>query len=374
VILASRQTWLRWAVVASGAAALCALPAVIAVLSVPDSSIGAAALQARILASVNVPFQGYAESDASLGIPALPDLSGIGSLLDGATDQYVWYRSPGHWRTDIVSATGEKDTYQFGAATYLWDYGHNLLTKIIGSQPARLPRAADLIPPALGRRLLVLASGAGSVSRLPSQRIAGMDAAGLRVRPTGRDTLISAVDIWADPVTGLPAAVEVFARGSGPPVLTSRFLDLSESRPPLSVVTPHPAPGVDITTADLPDVSGVLDAIGPPLPQRLAGLPRSQVPGGIASVGAYGTGFARLAVIPLPGQLGMHALSVALQAGAALIRIRDGTAGLIRTPLLTVVLARSSFGGPVFLLAGPVTPAVLQRAAAGVVAKSVILP
>ena len=42
--------------------------------------------------------------------------------------------------------------------------------------------------------------------------------------------------------------------------------------------------------------------------------------------------------------------------------------------LLTVILASSSLGGPVFLLAGPVMPAVLQRAAPGVLVRSVILP
>jgi hypothetical protein len=371
---ASRQAWLRWAVVACGAAALCALPAVIAALPVQGSAVGAAVLRARILASAHVPYQGYAESNASLGVPRLPDLSGLGTLLDGATDQYVWYRSPGRWRADIISAAGEDDTYQSGAASYRWNYSDNLLTKIIGSQPARLPRAADLLPPALGRRLLALTLGSGSISRLPSRGIAGLAAAGLRVRPAEHGTLISAVDVWADPVTGLPAAVEVFAQGSGPPVLTSQFLELTETRPPASVVTPDAAPGVGVTTASLPDVSAVLNGIGPALPRRLAGLPRTQVPGGLASIGGYGSGLARFAVIPLPGHLGGQALLAALHAGATQIQLADGTAGLIRTALLTVALARSSFGGPVFLLAGPVTPAVVQRAATALLAKSVILP
>jgi hypothetical protein len=176
------------------------------------------------------------------------------------------------------------------------------------------------------------------------------------------------VDIWADPATGLPAAVQVFARGSGRPILTSSFLQLTESRPALSVVTPKPAPGVAVTTAELPDVSEFLAGLGPPLPGRLAGLARTQIHGGVTSVAAYGTGFARFAVIPLPGRVGAQALSTALAAGAAQVAYQDGTAVLIRTPLLTVVLASSNFGGPVFLLAGPVMPAVLQRAAAGVLA------
>ena len=53
------------------------------------------ALRTRILASAHVPYQGYAESTVSLGLPSLPDLSGVSMLLDGTTDQYTWYRSPG---------------------------------------------------------------------------------------------------------------------------------------------------------------------------------------------------------------------------------------------------------------------------------------
>src|SRR5262249_56497527 len=127
-------------------------------------------------------------------------------------------------------------------------------------------RAADLLPPALGRRLLALAAGSGRLSRLPSRRIAGIGAAGLQVRATDPRTTIAAVDIWADPATGLPAAVQVFARGSGRPLVTTSFLQLSESRPARSAVTPNPAPGVGVTPAELPDVAEVMTVSGPPLP------------------------------------------------------------------------------------------------------------
>jgi hypothetical protein len=374
VSVVSRQARLRWAAVVCGTAALCALPVIAGALPVPGSPIGAAALRARILASGHVAYQGYAESTVDLGVPELPDLRGVSMLLDGTTDQYTCYRSPAHWRAEMSTPGGEEDTYQAGAATYVWDYSSNLLTRIVGSQPARLPRAADLLPPALGRRLLVLASRSGRLSRLASRRIAGIDAAGLQVRTADPRTTVAAVDIWADPATGLPAEVQVFARGSARPVITSGFLQLSETRPALSVVTPDPAPGVDSTTVELPDVSRILEGIGPPLPGRLAGFPRTQVRGGIASIAAYGTGFSRFTVVPLPGRVGAQAQAAALAAGAIVTEFPDGTAAVIRTPLLTVVLASSRFGGPVFLLTGPVTAAVLERAASGVMASPVVLP
>ncbi|HEY5400156.1 MAG TPA: hypothetical protein VIL16_32695, partial [Trebonia sp.] len=133
---------------ASGTALLCAIPAVIAALPVPASSISAPALRARILASAGVPYQGYAESTVNLGLPQLPDLHNVSTLLDGTTDQYVWYRSPAYWRADDVTGTGESDTYGDGGVTYLWNYGSTLLTQITGAEPVRLPRAPDLLPPA----------------------------------------------------------------------------------------------------------------------------------------------------------------------------------------------------------------------------------
>ena len=118
-----------------------------------------------------------------------------------------------------------------GRFTYLWDYGHDVLTRIVGAQPVRLPRASDLLPPALARRLLAAASPADHLSRLPSRRVAGVDAAGLRLVPADPATTIGAIDIWADPASGLPLDVAIIGRGASKPVLVTSFLQVSEQRP-----------------------------------------------------------------------------------------------------------------------------------------------
>jgi hypothetical protein len=131
--LPGQGAWRRWSIVACGTAALCALPVVIAALPVQQSPISAAALRARILASASVPYEAYAESTVDLGLPRLPDLRDVSQLLDGTTDQYVWYRSPAYWRADNVTGSGpngtfqagESDTYQNGQLVYLWDYGRH---------------------------------------------------------------------------------------------------------------------------------------------------------------------------------------------------------------------------------------------------------
>ena len=318
---------------ACGTAALCAVPVVIAALPVQQSSISAAALRARILASARVPYEAYAESTADFGLPDLPDLHDVSQLLDGTTDQYVWYRSPAYWRADNVTGTGpngtfqagESDTYQDGQVVFLWDYARSVLTQIVGAQPVRLPRAADLLPPVLARRLLGIAAATDRYSRLPSRRVAGIAAAGLRVTPAGHATTIGAIDIWADPRTGLPVEVQITGRGAARPVLTSSFLELSERRPGLGTVTPHPAPGVAFTTTSLPAVDSVLngdgdgDHDGSPFPRQIGGSSHVAIPGSPPGVAVYGAGFSRFVLLPLPRSVAPAMLNAALDAGAGVL-------------------------------------------------------
>jgi hypothetical protein len=349
----------------AGTALLCAVPAIVAAWPVSASVLSAAQLRAAVLASGHVPYDGYAESDVDLSLPMLPDLHNVIALLDGTTDQYVWYRSPGQWRADVLTSAGEDDLYQVGQRTYDWNYASNLLTQVVGNQPVRLPRAADLLPPSLARRLVNFAGRGAQAERLPSQRVAGISAAGLRLAETDPRSTIGAVDIWADPRTGLPVQVEIFGRGSATPTLVSRFLGLSFRRPSVGVVTPDPGPGAGQTTTSLPAVSGVLNGFGPQLPGRLGGFAQVPTPGGLADVGAYGSGFARFAVVPLPGRDGQTVLTAASSAGAT-VQIAGGTAELVSVPLLTMLLVRSP-AGPVYLLVGTVTAAALEQAASSLV-------
>lgn len=358
----SNRTRVRWALVAAGTALLCALPAVVSALPVAPSTLSAAQLRARILASARVSYQGYTASDVNLDLPSLPDLGNVVSILDGSTNQYAWYRSPGQWRADVLTTAGEDDTYQTSQGTYIWDYSGNLMTQVVGNQPVRLPRAADLLPPDLARRLLGFAGAADHMSRLPSQRVAGVDAAGLRIVPGGSATTIGAINMWADPVTGLAVEVEIFGRGAVAPALVTRFLDLTLSKPSLADITPNPGPGVGYSVTGLPNASGVVNAFGPPLPGRLGGDSRVANPGGLADVAAYGSGLARFAVLPLPHRIGTEALNAASSAGAV-TQLNGGTAVVVETPLLTVLLIGRP-GETVFLLTGAVTPSVLERAGA----------
>jgi hypothetical protein len=358
----SRQAFRRWTIVAAGTAMLCGLPALIAAWPVPATALSAGQLRARILSSGSVPYQGYAESNVDLGLPSLPDLGDVTSLLDGTTDQYAWYRSADQWRADVLTSAGEADTYQTGEyGTYEWNYSSDLLSQIVGSQPVRLPRPADLLPPALGQRLLSYAGTATRVSTLPARRVAGVDAAGLRLTPGGTMSTISAVDVWADPSTGLAVEVEIFGRYSAAPVLISQFLAVSFTPPAADLMTPSLSAGVHFASSAVPDVARILHGYGPELPSILGGV--AQVAGvpGLPDLAAYGSGFARFAVVPLPPSTGQSLIQAASSAGVT-VQLGGGTAVIIQTPLVTVLLSEQP-AGPVYLLAGTVTADVLEHAA-----------
>lgn len=358
----TRQAYRRWTIVAAGTALLCGLPALIAAWPVPAVAVSSAQLRARILSSAGVPYQGYVESNVDLGLPSLPDLGNVTSLLDGITDQYAWYLSADQWRADVLTSAGETDTYQsseFG--TYLWNYSSDLLTQVLGSEPVRLPRAADLLPPALAQRLLGYAGSATRVSALPARRIAGVNAAGLRLTPARSTSTISGVDVWADWHTGLAVEVEIFGRDSATPVLVSQFLSVSFTRPAAATLTPNLSTAVNFATGSLPDVTRILNSYGPDLPPSLGGAARVAGVPGLPDVAAYGIGLARFAVVPLPYSTGQSLLQAASSAGVT-IQLGSGTAVIIQTPLVTVLVSQQP-PGPPYLLAGTVTANVLERAA-----------
>ena len=74
----------------------------------------------------------------------------------------------------------------------------------------RLPDASDLLPPTLARALLQDV-GDEELARLPSRRVAGMAAPGVRLVPADRRGP-GPLDLWAEPQTGLPLRVEVSGR------------------------------------------------------------------------------------------------------------------------------------------------------------------
>jgi len=364
------QSRRRWAAVAGGVALLCALPSIDAALPASVPRMSAAQLRTRILDSAARPYAGYAESDASFGLPPLSGFSDMAALLDGVTRMRVWQATPDRWRVDVLSDAGERDTYQTPQASYLWDSASELLTEVIGHYPVRLPRAADLVPPALALRLLREAGPHARLSVIAPRRVAGIAAAGLRVSPGDPASTIARIDVWADPASGLPLLVEIFGRGGGRPALQTQFLQVSPWRPVQAILTPQRGAGTAFTQATASDLSGALGTLGPViLPVSLAGRPRVAAPPGFDQVGLYGRGLATFAVLELSGGTGLSLIAGARADGGTAMRVRRGTGVIVTTSLITAVLVHPSHASGTFVLAGFVNRSVLQRAAAQLAAE-----
>jgi hypothetical protein len=354
--------------VLTGVAVLCCLPVLASALPASVPHLTAPQLESRILGSQRLSFSGYAESDATFGLPPLPAFDSVTPLLDGVTRMRVWQASVDRWRVDTLSDTGENDTYQVGDDTYVWDSGEQLLTGIYGPEVIRLPRAADLVPAALAVRLIEEAGPGAQLSLLPPQRVGGQSAAGLAIRPASPQSTIAQADIWASPDSGLPLLVQVFGRGAAQPALQTQFLQVALWTPEAAVLTPQHSPGTGFTTTTPAAFAGVLKNLDDEvLPGSLAGFARERSP--VPQIGVYGTGLTAFAVLTFRRGTGRQLLGDALDAGAAQLTFGHGFGAVASAPLVNLVLVHPYHSPDTFLLVGMVSQTALEQAAAVLAAK-----
>ncbi|MFG1606941.1 hypothetical protein [Actinoplanes sp. NPDC049265] len=354
------QAWRRWGVVLLVVGVLCSVPIVLNRRPAPAATVSdPRGLRQMMAASGKRAFTGYAQSSGLLPLPPLPNLTEISRPLSSRTEMRVWYANPDSWRVDVIDGATERDTYQYLGSQWIWDFGDDRLTQVVGEQPVRLPRPADLVPPELVRRMLELSAG-DRVTAIEGKRVAGRDAAGLRIRPTSPDTTIDHVDVWADPGSGLPLQAEVTAKGGERPVFTTRFLQLDLKAPAAGTVTPPPRDDLQVTNA--PDLLSQIArrGRGGELPATLGGEQRRTAVQGLTSAATYGDGLAQFVVIRLPGRFGNDAYERVGTYGTD-VHLDGGHGAILATGLLTILAVRTE---RVYLVAGFVQPAVLRRVAA----------
>ncbi|QJY47228.1 sigma-E factor regulatory protein RseB domain-containing protein [Pseudonocardia broussonetiae] len=353
----------RWLLVGAGALALVGVDALPRPAG-PVSDLPADALRERVLAATG-PYVGVAESTARLGLPPLPQLESAVALLTGTTRIRAFVASPERFRVDELTPVGERGTYRLDGREYGWDSDADQLTVITGAAPLRLPRAADLLPPELARRLLRLAPG-DPVQPIAARRVAGRTAAGLRLVPTDPATTIGRIDVWADDATGLPLRVEVAPRSApDEPLLATAFTEVDDRTPDDADLLPEVPPGAGFVRADAGQIAGALRQLdAPDPPAALAGralVPLTATPGSeLPGVGLYGTGPAGFALFPVSREIADRAVDGAALAGGAGVAAGRGRAVVLATPLLTLaVLARGRRGT---LLVGTVAADQLEQA------------
>ncbi len=302
----------RWSLVALAVALVVLVPMTVRALPVHDQAISASDLLARVQAGDGTPYSGEVEVEGRLGLPVSDHFSDIADLLGSDTKMRVWWRNSEDWRVDKLLPTGEIDLFRHGRATIRWDYEREEAQTSLDPS-IRLPRDADLLPPALARRALTDADP-GDATRLPARRIAGHDALGLRLKPSDPRTSIDHVDLWADAGTGLVLALDAY--GTGPqPVLSTTFTTVHLSSPSPRATTFHAAPGLKMTVDDILDIADAANQYAPVLPPAsVAGLPKSG--SSSQAVGIYGTGLAQVMALPLQSRDAGYLADHLRQSGA----------------------------------------------------------
>ncbi len=351
----------RWVLVAVLVTVLCALPAVLGALPADDADVPATDLRDAVLASADVGFSGFAVSAGGLMLPVSDQLPAVADLLSDRVQLRVWWRGEDEHRVDVLGAAGETGVHVDPAGTWTWEY-ESATAERTRPAPLALPAPPDLVPAALGRRLLSEAAD-DELSRIGARRVAGRDALGLRLVPAAAAASVARVDVWADAATGLPLAVEVVADGETVPALDTRFLDLDPTAPPAGVVGFTPPPGSRVGEGQ--DVDGLLAEAGrrlspAPLPRELAGLARRDLAGAPAAVGVYGSGVTLLAVAPAPARLAAALRSTLASAPGAVV---DERGTRVAAGPLGVMLVEPPRRGA-YLLTGTVSLDALADAAA----------
>jgi hypothetical protein len=362
--VARLDTARRWSAVAAGTAAVVAAPVLWLGRPVDAPQVATSALLRSARASSSVAFSGFAETRGSLGLPDLPRLGSVAALLGSTTRERVWWRSAADWRVDTVHPTGEEATYAVRGLLHTWNYESRTSRLILNNPRVRLPRADDLLPPQAARRLLAGVDGTAVVRRLPARRVAGHATIGVRIVPGQTDSTIARADLWIEPRTGLPLALDLYSRGASDPALTSHFLDLRLGDPGATVLRPRNAASALELPTPIADIASALDTfVNSDLPGRLGAFRRSRDVVSLGGSATYGQGLARFVVLPLPGRLGFGALDAAEGGGGTVIVDTSlDRAVMVTTPLLTVVVAHHEVRGPdpTYLLVGTVTPASMR--------------
>jgi outer membrane lipoprotein-sorting protein len=351
----TQRRWLRWIPAA-------AVPAVVAVgLLATGATAGsppppATPEQVLALAAGHTArqFSGTVEQSSDLGLPSIPGQAlgaakgsaSFGSeaaaleLLTSAHTAKVYADGPTRERVQILDQLAERDAVRNGSDLWTYDSAAHAVTHAVlpASAGATAPSASAVSPDQLAQRLLAAAGPSTDVSLAQPATVAGHSAYTLVLTPKAAGTLVASVRIAVEAQTGLPLAVDVYAKGQDAAAFHAAFTQLKLSAPGASVFAFTPPAGAKVTQQQLPAPTQHRQAKAQHAPA--AGTPR---------------GWDTITVIPadkVPAGLKDQPLMKQLAAPVAGGRV-------ISTSLFTVLLMDDGR-----VLAGAVPAAALEAAAA----------
>lgn len=355
------SSWWRWVVTCAVAVAVVATPYLVSARPVAEAERTPAQLVAAVMRSADIPHTGLVKSAGTVHVPEADTFTSITTLFGEANRVRVWWQDDQHWRLDRIRSTGETDLFRTPQGTVRWVYESGRV-RIAPPTPVRLPDTSDVLPDTLGRRVLQGAEP-DELSSMPSRRIAGRAAAGVRLAPSTEQSSIDRVDVWIDTDSGIPLQVEVYA-GFVRPALSTHYERLDLGSPPESALDFDPPARADVDVEELPDLAAESNQFAPYVaPQQLAGLPLRgggpDLPTG--AVGVYGRGPTVLLFLPLRGKAA-RPLREQLSSMAGSTPDEAGTA--VDLGPISVLVTPARYRGSGFLLMGTVTPQALEQAAA----------
>ncbi|MER7206450.1 DUF2092 domain-containing protein [Streptosporangium sp. NPDC000239] len=317
------------------------------------------------------PMSGTVIQTASLGLPGLPEISGMGgsspaALLAGSHELKVWYGGADRLRLALPGKMSETDLIVNGDQVWLWRSEDNEATRINGVDPEAQDKHATALPSATtpqqaAQQVLSRAATDTVVSVSNTERVADRPAYQLVLAPKDGASLVKEVKLALDGETFVPLRVQVYAKSAAEPAFEVGFTSVTFTPPAAENFTFTPPAGAKVTERAADEFSE----------QDRARQERERALKGRAKV--VGQGWTSVAVLPFSvkdlganrsqdadGPAGnANALADALLRSAKQVSGPWGSGRVIQSKLLSALLTDDGR-----LLVGAVTPERLQEAAA----------
>lgn len=334
------------------------------------------------------PMSGTVMQTASLGLPGLPEVVGMGgaspvALLAGSHELKVWYGGEDRFRLALPGRMSETDLIVNGDQVWLWESSGNKATRIRGAAESSeyslhsrhswpsgyaghgrpegaLPTATT--PEGAAREVLERAGADTTVGVTSTERVADRPAYQLVLTPKDGASLVREVKLALDGETFVPLRVQVYAKGAAEPAFEVGFTSVTFTPPARDNFTFTPPAGAKVEEKSVGDLDGA----------RAAEHEKAEELNG--RVKMIGRGWTSVAVLPVPsgdlaarlskdhgggpGGQDMNAIAGALLKSARPVSGPWGGGRVIRTKLLSALLTDDGR-----LLVGAVTPERLAEAA-----------
>ncbi|MGH8862460.1 MAG: LolA family protein [Jatrophihabitantaceae bacterium] len=307
---------------------------------------------------------GEVRESMNLGLPSLPGDRSAASLswqsfLTGSHTMRVWVDGADKQRVALIGQLSEADVVHNGDQVWTYTSDSNSVSHSIlrghgrqAAEPKTATAPESYTPAGLTARVLKAIRPSTTVTVDSSQTVAGQPAYTLVLGPNSPASTVSQVRIAIDANRLVPLQVQVLARGSSAPVLTTGFRKISYHTPPASVFNFHKPAGS-------PSSGNPFSSNG-----RYG---HHEVDRGGSSYSAPSRGAARLA----PKIIGSDWTTVVELDGASAAQLSGGLLDQLTGPvgssgmrLMHTTLLNAVFTPDGRVFVGAVTPAFLERVVA----------